>query len=46
VTLPKLFEIYNDALKWADANIEKYILQSLKLFFANPNGKNHIMKNE
>ncbi len=26
VTLPKLFEIYSDAMKWADTNIEIYVL--------------------
>ncbi|CDW82716.1 UNKNOWN [Stylonychia lemnae] len=46
VTVPKLFEIYNDAMKWADSNIEIYVLQTLRLLFSNNNGKLHVLKNE
>eukprot|EP00347_Sterkiella_histriomuscorum_P003709 403363246 len=46
VTVPKLFEIYSDAMKWADSNIEIYVLQTLRLFFSNNNGKLHVLKNE
>ena len=46
VTIPKLFEVFIDALKWADVNIEIYILQILRLFFANNKGKPHVLKNQ
>ena len=46
VTVPKLFEIFSSALKWADSNIEIYILQTLRLFFCDINGKQHVLKNE
>jgi hypothetical protein len=46
VTVPKLFEIYSNSFKWADANIEIYILQTLRLFFSNNSGKIHVLKNE
>lgn len=46
VTMPKLFEVYNNSIKWADSNIEIYILQTLRLFFSTQNGKQHVLKNE
>jgi hypothetical protein len=46
VIVPKLFEVFSDSLKWADANIEIYIMQSLRLFFSNYYGKEHVLKNE
>ena len=46
VSIPRLFELFIDALKWADSNIEIYILQILRLILANANGKTHILKSE
>lgn len=46
VTIPKLFDIYMTSLQWADASIESYILQTLRLFFASENGKVHVLKSE
>jgi len=33
-------------MKWADSNIEIYVIQTLKLIFSNNNGKTHLLKNE
>ena len=46
VTIPKLFDLFMESLQWADGNIEAYILQTLRLFFANQNGKIHLLKSE
>ena len=46
VTVPKLFDIYMGSLQWADASIEFYIIQTLKLIFSDDNGKIHILKSE
>lgn len=46
VTVPRLFDVYMGSLQWADASIESYILQTLKLIFGDENGKIHILKSE
>jgi len=46
VTVPKLFEIFNEALKFAEPAIEVCILQTLRLLFNNLQGREHVLKNE
>jgi len=46
VTVPKLFDIYMGSLQWADASIEFYVVQTLKLIYGDENGKIHILKSE
>ena len=45
-TIPKLFEIYSNSMNYADANIEIYVLQTLRLLFSNTNAKIHLLKSE
>jgi hypothetical protein len=46
VTVPKLFDAFMGSLQWADASIEFYIIQTLKIIYTDENGKIHVLKSE
>ena len=46
ITVPRLFKIYDESIRWGDQNLELFILETLRIIFRHPNGKHHILNSE